>query len=94
MGRGQLGVGDDIAERALAGVVGRARQRFRDRSRAAVGDRRGKLVVRFKQRGLFRVPGIGGGADDDVVGLGADDVARRRIELEVDRGDQGAVFVA
>jgi hypothetical protein len=32
--------------------------------------------------------------DDDVVGLGADHVACRRIELQVDRGDEGAELVA
>jgi hypothetical protein len=35
-----------------------------------------------------------GGADDGVVGPGADDIARRRIKLEIDRGDERAVFVA
>ena len=93
-GRGQLRVGDDIAERALAGVVGRARQRFRDRSRRAVGDRRGNLVVGQDQRGLLRIPGIGGGAHDDIVSPGTDDVARDGIELQIDRGDDGAVLVA
>ena len=93
-GRGELGVGDDIAERALAGIVGHARQRFRHRARRTVGDRRGNPVVGFKQRGLFGVLGKRCGADDVVVGLGADDVARDGIELEVDRGDERAVFVA
>ena len=47
-GRGQLSVGDDIAERALAGIVRRARQRVRDRSRAAVGERCGNFIVGFQ----------------------------------------------
>src|SRR6202041_4209832 len=93
-GCGDLGVGDDIAERALAGIVGRARQAVRDRPRPAVGDRCGDFIVSFQQRGLLGIAGIAVGADDDVVGFGADDIARRRIELEVDRGDDGAVFVA
>src|ERR1700730_8034851 len=93
-GRGQLRVGDDIAKHALAGLVGHARQRVGDRSRPALGDRSGELVVSRDQRGLVRILGQGGIADDDIVGLGADDVVRRGIEFDVDRGDEGAVFVA
>ena len=85
---------DDIAQRALAGIVGRARQRCRDRPRAAVGDRCGKLVVSLQQGGLFRIAGIVAGANDDVVSPGTDDVACRRVELQIDRGDDSAVLVA
>ena len=59
-------------------VVGRVRQRFGDRSGPAVGDRRGDFIVGRQQRGLLGILGIDAGADDDVVGLGADDVVGRR----------------
>ena len=80
-GRGELRVGDDIAEHALAGIVGCARQRFRDRSRRAVGERRRHLVVGLDQRSLFRIFCVGAGAHDDIVGPGADDIACRVIEF-------------
>jgi hypothetical protein len=74
--------------------IGHARQGLPDRSRRAAGDRRGKLVVSLDQRGLLGVPGIEVAADDDIVGLGADDLPGGSVELEVDRGDQRAELVA
>jgi hypothetical protein len=53
-----LRIGNDIAERALAGIVGDARQRRGDDARSPVGDGGGDLVVGLEQRGLIRVLGV------------------------------------
>src|SRR6185437_12756972 len=50
-------------------------------------------VIGRQQRGLAGVPGGDAGADDEIVGFGADNVARGAVELDVDGGDDGAVFV-
>ena len=80
--RRQLRIGDDVAERTLAGVVRQARQRLRYRSRRTVGDGGSELVVGVDQRGLLCIIGERGIGDDDVLGFRADDVARRGIEGE------------
>ena len=93
--RRQMGIRDDIAERAFAGGhVRYARQRFGQRSGRPRRDRRGDLVIGCEQSGLGGIGRVGRGVHDEVIGLGADHVAGRAVELEVDRGDDGAVFVA
>src|SRR6185437_2014506 len=52
LGCRQLGVGDDIAKRALAGIVGPVRQRFGNGARRAVRERRRDPVIGRQQRGL------------------------------------------
>jgi len=88
----QLGIGDDIAERGFPPASFGVRDSvWVIEACQAVGDRGCEFIVGGKQRGLLRILDIGAGADNDVVGLGADDVAGRGIELQIDRGDDGAV---
>ena len=91
--RGELGVGDDVSEplspvwlgaRDSLSVTDPAR-----RSAAAAASSR-RFGVRRSAPDSLQGPG----ADDDVVGLGADNVARDRIELQIDRGDRGPELVA
>ena len=83
----------DIAERTFAGLIRHTRERGRNRSGAAIGDWRCECVVGRNQRRLLGVLGQRIAADNDIVGLGADDVAGLAVELDIDRGDQRAVFV-
>ena len=86
-GGGELGVGDHLAQRALAGRIDVTRQIRRDRADGTLRQRLHQTVVGGDQLGLLGRLGIGVGAHDQVVGLGAHDVARLGVEHHLDLGD-------
>ena len=92
--RGELGVGDHLADRGFAGRVGIQRQRRADAADHALGQRHRELLVGRDQLGLDRILREAVGAHDHVVGRRIDHVAGLRVEDQVDLRHDGAVLVA